>query len=197
VALIQSPNIGRKLMRSLRLTAQPDVVLAPETVGVILLEDLSAPLSDIERGCMGSEFQAAVAAEFGIVVLTRAGAPATYDAIVTAVTLMSTANDVLEISVPTAGVVGLTTSANTIFTDLELPGRPTSPLGTDTQVAVPARRILMRVQVLALTFVRIPLNIRLGTIGVGSELPALMINATTVNQSIRAGFEWTEGSPQG
>jgi len=195
--IIQSPSIGRKLQRLLRLTSLPDSILAPETVPVILVEDVSAPLDDIERGCMGVGSNGAVAAENGIVVLTRVGAPATYDLRVTEFWVSSPTTQNLILGVPTAGVVGLTASGNTSFTNGEIAGRPTSQLGFDTQVAVPAHRVLWEGQVLADTTFRMKIDHRIGTIGIGSDLTSLMIAAATQNTLMRAGFKWTEALPQG
>ncbi len=195
--LIQDPTTPRKLQRGFRLTEMPDGILAPEIVGVVLLEDWTAPLSDLSRGCMGSAVAGAVAAENALVVLTRVGAPARYDLIVTEAYFNSTTSGTIALAIPTAGVVGLTTSGNSTFTDLELPGRPTSDLGFDTQVAIPANRSIRRYAVIANTTYRIPLNMRLGTIGKGADLTAIMLVAESVNTQLRAGFSWTESGPLG
>jgi len=197
MALIQNPSIGRKLMRALRLTSLPDSVLAPETVPVILVEDLSAPLSDVERGCMGADDESAFAAQNSIGVLVRVGAPASYDLTVTAVHFSSPTAQAVRLIVPTAGVVGLTVSAQTSFTDFNIAGRPTSQMGRDTQIGVPAGRILGQYLILADTHYRIPVNIRIGTIGQGDDLTSLMIAALTVNTDLTFGFEWTESLPLG
>jgi len=195
--LIQDPTPVRKLQRGLRLTGLPDGVLAPEIVGVILLEDFSAPLSDVERGCRGSASAGAVAAENPLVALVRVGAPATYDLVVTEIFFTSETTQVVFVRVPTAGIVGLAVSGNSSFTDFELPGRPTSQLGTDTQVGVPAGRNLWEGRVIANTQVSLKTEIRIGTIGQGSNLTSLMIAGVTVNTILRGGFKWTESSPQG
>jgi len=195
--LIQNPSIARKLQRFLRLVDFPDSVLAPETVSVILVEDLSAPLSDIDRGCMGGSSVGPVAAENPIIVLVRVGAPAPYDLTVHEVHFSTPDTQIVSLSVPTAGVTGLAVSSLTSFTDFELPGRPTSQLGLDTQVAIPANRNLFSVFALANTLYRIPLDIRIGTIGQASELTSLMISGLTVNTTLRGGFKWTESAPLG
>jgi len=197
MALIQTPRLVRKLQRALRLTSLPDSVLAPETVAVILVEDLSAPLSDEERGCMGSANAAAVAAENGIMVLVRVGAPAEYDLVVTEAHFSSPTTQRIVIGLPTAGVTGLTVSGNTSFEDFSIPGRPSSQLGFDTQAGIPAHRILLAGLALANTLYRIPLSLRIGTIGDGNDLTSVMIAAGTANADLRAGFKWTEKAPQG
>lgn len=195
--LIQNPGPGRKLQRAMRLTELPDSILAPEIVGTILLEDLSAPLTDTSRGCMGMAQAGAVLAENAIIVLVRVGAPARYDLQVTDLLFVSGIVQEIRVIVPTAGVFGLTASGATSFTDFELPGRPSSQLGLDTQVGFPAGRILMRFTVEPDVFYRIPVKIRIGTIGIGDELTSIMIGAVTTNTVLRAGFIWTESSPLG
>ncbi len=179
------------------MTDLPDSVLAPELVGVILVEDYSAPLTDIERGCRGSDAVAAVAAEFGIIVLVRVGSPARYDLVATEAHFSTQADAIVTVGVPTAGVAGLTASDQTTFEDQELPGRPTSQLGLDTQVAVPANRTLYQLTVLSNTMYRIPLSQRLGTVGLGDDLSSLMIASGTANIILRGGFTWTERPPLG
>ncbi len=197
MALIQNPSIGRKLQQLLRLTSLPDTVLSPETVPVILVEDVSDPLLGDGRGCMGTARRNAVAAENAIVVLVRVGAPASYRLKVTKVWFSSPTTQRLILAVPTAGVLGLTPSGSTSFRDFNLPGRPASQLGTDTQVAIPARRDLWSGLVLANTTIVLPVNIDIGTIGQADDLTSLMIVANTQNTDIDAGFEWVEDAPKG
>jgi len=195
--LIQNPNIGRKLQRNLRLTELPDSILAPEIVGVVLVEDASAPLGDEERGCMGATNIGPVALENPILALVRVGAPAAYDLTVNEVHFSTNTAQVITVSVPTAGIAGLSVSGNTSFSDFELPGRPASQLGNDTQVGVPANRILFEVNALADTLYRIPVDIRIGTIGLGSDLTSLMLAGITVNTDLFGGFSWVESAPLG
>ncbi len=195
--LIQNPNIGRKLQRNLRLTELPDGILAPEYVPVILVEDASAPLSDEERGCMGMQGVGGVAAEFGLVALVRVGAPAQYDLVVTEIVVATDVDQIIQVIIPTGVITGLTTSANTTFTDLELPGRPTSQMGFDTQAVIPAGRIIRQIPVLATTTYMFQVKIRIGTIGVGSNLTSIIIVGTTANVAVRGGYSWTESTPLG
>ncbi len=197
MALIQNPGPTRKLQRALRLTELPDAVLAPELVGVILVEDLSAPLTDIERGCHGAVNRAAVAAENSIIVLVRVGAPAEYDLKVTEIFFTTDTTQLIFIRVPTVAVVGLSVAPNTTFTDQNLPGRPTSQLASDTQVAIPAGRNIWIGRVLANTPVRIKTDIRIGTIGRGEDLTSIMIAANAQNNELTGGFVWTEAQPEG
>ncbi len=195
--LIQNPSIGRKLQQRLRLTNLPDSVLAPETVAVILVEDASAPLSDIERGCLGSSAAGAVAAENPIVALVRVGTPAVYNLTITKLWFNSTTDQLIRIIQPASDITGLTVSGNTSFSDFELPGRPTSFLGFDTRVGAPSGRILWDFEVLARTTYMIESRIRLGTFGIGPQLTSLVIAGNTVNTVLRGGFEWTESDPLG
>jgi len=195
--LIQNPSIARKLQRFLRLVDFPDSVLAPETVSVIVVEDLTEPLSDIERGCIGSDRIGGVLAENSIIALVRVGAPARYDLIVQEAFLSSDTTQQMRVIVPTAGLAGLTVSGETSFTDFGLPGRPSSQLLIDTQIAIPAGRKLWEGRVLADTVYRIVLNIRIGTIGQASQLTSIAIVGTTQDTQILGGFKWTESPPQG
>ena len=195
--LIQTPAIARKLQRFLRLTELPDSVLAPETVPVILVEDLSAPLTDIDRGCMGATNAAGVAGELGLISLVRVGAPASYDLRVTEFHFAVASSMLVTLDVPTVPVVGLTPTTSTTFTDFNLPGRPTSQLGIDTVGVLPASRILYEIEALSNTTYRLPLDIQMGTIGQGSDLTTLLIVARTTNIALRGGFKWTESDPRG
>ena len=194
--IIQNPTIGRKLQRSLRLTALPDAILAPEIVGVIVVEDESAPLSDEERGCMGSGTRAAAAGENSLITLVRVGDPATYDLVVTECHFSCLATMVIELVVPTIDVGNLV-DIDTSFDDLELPGRPTSQLAVSSEAALGAARSLKTYRVLPSTVYRVPLGIRMGTIGQGSDLTALQIRSLTANVTLSGGFNWTESAPQG
>lgn len=191
--LIQSATIARKLMQSLRLTALPDSILAPETVAVILVEDLSAPLSDENRGCMGSVALGPVAAENSFVTLERVGDSYALD--VTEVHFGVTTSQNVLVAAATTALTGITASANKQFENFSLPGQPTSLLGSDTAVGLPASRNLYRGPVLANTIYRIPLNIRIG--GDEEGVFGLFVGAETVNTVLFAGFKWTESAPLG
>lgn len=195
--LIQTATIARKLQRLLRLQSLPDSVLAAETVPVILVEDVSAPLSDEDRGCHGAQSAGAVAAENPILALVRVGAPATYDLTVSEIWVQTDTTQIITISTPTDGIAGLTASPNTQFTDQELPGRPTSQLGSDTQIGIPAGRVWWNARVLANEPKRIPVDVRIGTVGIQDDLTSIMVAGVTVNTRIAVAFTWTESSPQG
>jgi len=193
--IIQNPSIARKLMRALRLTGLPDSILAPETVPVIVVEDLSAPLTDIVRGCQGSQNAQAIVAENPIVTLVRVGNPSSYDVVVTEIHFSSDTSQRIHITKPTVAVLGLTVSEETTFTDFTIPGRPTSQLGSDSTAAIPAGINLYEVEVLADTLYRIPTNIRLGVVNPISN--AIMVAGISTNTILRAGFSWTEGPLEG
>lgn len=195
--LIQNPNIVRKLFRKLRLTALPDGVLAPEIVGVIVLEDLSAPLNEEERGCRGAVQASNVAAENSIITLVRVGAPATYDLEVTRIFFSTATTGEIRVIVPTLGLSGIVASNDKTFSDQKLPGQPASQLGVINQVGLPAGRNIWRGTVLANTPIMLDVNIRIGTIGQADELTSIIIGAVTVNVTVRGGFQWTEAAPLG
>lgn len=195
--LIQTPRLARKLQRALRLTSLPDSVLAPETVSVIVVEDLSAPLSDEDRGCMGCVSVSAVAGELPIVALVRVGAPASYSLIVTAVWVSSLSTQEIELAVSTGVVTGLAVADDTSFTDFGIPGRPSSQLGFDTRAVEPANRALTRMRILANERIRIPLDIEIGTVGDGQDLSLIYVIGKTANTSIQVSWEWTEKAPRG
>lgn len=194
--LIQNPTPARKLQRSLRLTELPDSVLAPEIVGVVIVEDLSDPLSFESRGCAGMATVAGVAGENGLVSLVRVGAPAAYDAVCTAIWFHSLGTASFRI-LGVGGSGTLTVSPQTVFTDFSVPGRPTSQVGFDTQVGSPSTRIMWEYRGLANTTMRIPTNIRLGTVGDGLDFVSLTVALLSANVQFTAGFEWTESAPLG
>ncbi len=197
MALIQSPVIARKLQRLLRLTGLPDSVLSPETVPVIVVEDVSDPLLGEAKGCAGVGFVAAVAAEFPKVVLVRVGSPAQYRLKVTRIFYSSTGAGQVTVRIPTVAVSGLTISGNTSFLDLELPGRPSSQLATDT-IAVPiAARPIYSGPILSNTIEVLDVDIDIGTVGVRAGLSAIEIEGDNVNRDLIAGFFWTEAPPLG
>jgi len=192
MVLIQNPTIGRKLQRLLRLTSLPDSVLAPETVPVIIVEDVSAPLSDIERGCAGSQSVAGAVAENAMVTIVRVGDPAPYNLLITEAHFSSSSANRIIIRRPTVELAGLTISPSTTFTDFTIPGRPTSQLGSDSIAGLPVGLVLYEAEIEADVFYRVPLKVRLGGIEpAGSN--SLIIGAIEQNTILRAGFLWTEG----
>lgn len=194
--IIQDPTTGRKLQRGLRLTSLPDSVLAPEIVGVVLLEDWTAPLSDISRGCTGSARVGGVAAEIGHVTLVRVGLGNPYEFVVTRLWFSTETAQRIIVRQPSA-LAGQTPNTSTSFTDFGTPGRPTSQLGTLTQVGMSAGRNLIIADILADTLYQFDVNIRIGTFGDNIVLTGLFIAGETVNTSLSAGFDWTESPPQG
>lgn len=193
MALIQSPSIVRKLMRSLRLTSLPDGVLAPETVPVIIVEDLSDPLSDVSRSCGGAVNRAAVAGEQSHIGLIKTSDD--YDLIVTDIFLSGTANQSLEIGLPLENLLGLTTSGESAFLDRDTPGRPSTIIGSDTAAALPSHTAIWRGIVLGNTIYHLKVKIRLG-----GDLPgrrSIMILANSTNTILEGGFWWSESDPEG
>lgn len=195
--LIQTPGPGRKLQRGLRLTELPDGILAPEIVGVILVEDFSAPLSDLQRGCMGSTDVGPVAAENPILALVRVGAPPQYDLKVSRCWFSTPTTQRVIVGVPTAGILGLTATPNTQFTDFSLVGRPTSQFATDTQIGLPAHRSIFDGLVLADTIVQVSLSLKIGAFNEPPSLTSIFIGGLTVNTNLVGGFEWVESAPEG
>jgi len=180
-------------MRALRLTALPDAILAPETVGVVLVEDLSAPLSDISRSCGGAVNVAAVAAQQGHIGLIKTSN--NYDLVVTRCVIASSATMGVEIGLPTVDLTGLATSGETAFLDRDTPGRPSTILGTDTAAALPAHTAIWRGRILANHTLIIELNVRLG--GNAAGVNSIMVHSNNTNAQIEGGFFWTESDPQG
>lgn len=195
--VIQTSTQGRKLQRGLRLTELPDAILAPEIVGVILLEDWSAPLSDDARGCAGGSLQAAVAAEFPMISLVRVGAPPQYDLVVNGITISSTTTQRVGIQLPTVGLTGITVSSDTAFLDRDVPGRPTSQVGRLTGAAILAGPFIWEGFILANTPVQVPVAIRLGSTTDGDGNPNLIVIGETLNTNLLVSFDWEESSPQG
>lgn len=194
--LIQNPNITRKLQRALRLTELPDGILAPEIVGVILVEDVSAPLSDIERGCLGATNLQADVGEFPLIALIKVGDPSPYDAVVKQVQVTCVNNQRVQLCRPLVPLTGLNVSPDTSFEDFNLPGRPTSQLNTSTVAAIPTRVVLYDIDLIANTTLFIDLEIRLGPVdGAGST--GIFIVGFNAAGILRGGFKWTEGQAQG
>lgn len=192
--LIQSPGPGRKLQQGLRLVALPDAVLSPEIVAVVVVEDFSAPLSDISRACIGSEAFGSAVAQLPIISMVRVGNPAPYDQIITKVFFSSENDQAVHVVRPSAAVVGITISDNTGFTDFNLPGRPTSQLGF-FEGSFPAGINILQARVLAGVFYQFDLNVRMGTVdGFGN---ALLIVGSVANTVLFGGFEWTESDLPG
>ncbi len=201
MALIQNPTPTRKLQRALRLTELPDAVLAPELVGVFIVEDLSGPFAEESRGCAGSITQPGVGGQFPMGVLTRVGAPAAYNLTVKRIMVSAASGTfaAIVVGMPTAGVIGLTASDDTGFTDFQLPGRPSSQLGFDTPVALPAHRRLYAFDLIASRLAIIETDIRIGTIGEapGTDFTSLMVASITASVGIRVSFDWVESVPLG
>ncbi len=192
--LIQSPVPARKLQEGLRLTELPDGVLAPELVGVILVEDFSAPLSDIERGCMGTEVVTAAAGQLPIVALVGVGDPRPYDLVVTEFHFSCATQTFIQLVRPSVELTGLQVSGETSFVDFNLPGRPTSQLNTNSVAALPAGFNLWQGDAEIDVIYRVPLEIRLGQPPIDNSL---VIGGNAVAGQIRGGFKWTESPPQG
>ena len=196
MALIQDPTVGRKLQRGFRLTALPDSILAPEIVGVVLLEDWSEPLGDIERGCTGSTKIGAVALQNPHITLVRVGLGIPYEFVVRR--LWFSTNVAQQIVVKQADALsGQNPSGNSAFTDFGIPGRPTSQLGNLSQVGVTSGIKLLIADILADTLYQFKVKYRMGTFGDGLVRTALIIAGETVNTELSAGFDWTESPPLG
>lgn len=194
--LIQNPDSGRKLQRGFRLTSLPDALLAPEIVGVVLLEDWSEPLGDVARGCTGSADRGNVAGENAHVTLVRVGLGTPYEMIVTRLWFSTTAAQRIAVVQATA-LAGQVASPNTAFTDFGIPGRPSSQLGTLSQVGVTPGVTLILANVFEDTTYQFDVRWKMGTFGDGIGLTALAIVGLSANTRISAGFDWTESPPLG
>lgn len=189
--LIQTPDIGLKLFRRYRLEVQPDSVLAPEIVPVVLVDDISA--AQIGRKAYGFGDQAAVVGQLGECVLVNNSRGNTH---VTAVTITSSGSPVIfDLVRPTVGISGLASSGSTSWAEGDTPGRPTNPVGIRTVAAHPAHRVLNRIR-LDNASVRLPLDYYLG-VGVGAGQRTIAVFCQTANQIVRVSWEWTELQPQG
>jgi len=194
--LIQDPTSARKLQRGFRLIELPDSVLAPEIVGVVLLEDWSEPLGDVARGCTGSAAVGPTAAQNPHVTLVRVGLGNPYELVVTRLWFSSTTSQRIIVVQPNA-LSGQAASVDTSFTDFGLPGRPSSQVGSLTQVGLTTGRRLMDGNILADTIYRFKVKYRLGTFGDDVGLTALAIVGGATNTQLIAGFDWTESPPLG
>lgn len=202
MALIQNPSPGRKLQQGLRLTELPDSILAPEIVGVILLEDYTAPLSDIARGCYTGVARGAVAAEFSRVLIRRipspVGAQPQYDVTITRIMISGDTTQTVSIVAPSTDLPlsSFATSA-TAFADRSIRGSPTAFVGLDTDAVFTAGVAMYRFRSLANRTYDIPVNIKLGKISDVVGADSLVVTAESLNTEIIVGIEWTESDLPG
>jgi len=196
MTLIQRPGPTRKLQQALGLTHQPDGILGPEIVGVILLEDLSEPLSDVERGCMGGGSQAAVALENSFIALTRQLANPRGTIRITGAFISTSVDMRVMIRTPTVDLTGMT-DIPASFTDRKIAGAPSTLFQRDTTVGLPTGGQLWRGLVLANTPVQISLAVKLGNLADGTGRSSILIGCETVNAELSGGFYWTEADPPG
>ena len=192
---IQTSDQARKLQRGLRLTSLPDSILAPEIVGVIILEDYSKPLIGTEFGCSAGTTRGAVAAEFSQVILRRPNAQIRVK--VLRVFIGASSAQAILISIPNTPPGGFTELASRVFNDLEVPGRPSAFFGSDTAIAIPARRDMYSIRVPADQSIVVTLDIDLGAPGVGNGDTDVLFANTVVNTSLSVGLEWVEGPTLG
>lgn len=192
MALIQRPAITRRLQRALGLTSVPDGVLAPEIVGVVIVEDLSRSLDAEEiRPCMAGADSVALAGERSHITISRRSA--SVEVVCTGVTFSSPVTSHFQLILPTALVTVVVPRGQ--FNDRTLPGRPSSDVGVGTLVAGVTGNRILELVVLANDPVHIPLNIRLGAPGDPSSQVSVQVDA--FNQLVRGGFTWVESPPLG
>jgi len=190
--LIQVPDYALRLQRRLGLANPPDSVLGPETVGVIVLDDLTQ--EGTTRRCRGAIVQAGVVAEAPMIALTHATPAGTirgYRMNVVAVTIGIDGTANVSVSITGAAIAGLTLTGDTSFTDLVRSGRPASQLGSLTDAAPPTVAVTNIYQLRLDNNItqRFPLNVFMGD---GVFQNSIVVTSTTTNTPLRVSFEWTE-----
>ena len=198
--IIQVPDIALKLYRRFRLESVPDSLLAPETVPVVIVEDLVGyNVTGAERQCRGSTDQGSTIAEFAISGLVNFNVNAEIK--VTGVWISSQTTQRWTLLRPTAGVVGMANDPDKSFVDFRIEGEPEASVQKQTIIALPPGRAMWTGMVLADTLVYIPLDLTLKKSEVspmgampGSAILALCELANT-NQFVA--WEWTEGVGEG
>ena len=198
--IIQVPDIALKLYRRFRLESVPDSLLAPETVPVVIVEDLVGyNITGAERECRGSSGQAATVAEYSISGLVNFNPNAGIR--VTGVWLTSTTAQLMTLLRPTAGIVGMVNSTDKSFMDFRIAGEPQASVQKQAIVALPIGRALWQLSVLATTPIYIPLDVTLKKSEVSpmGAMPdrAILAMTTVANTNLDVCWEWTEGAQEG
>ena len=192
--IIQVPDIALKLYRRFRLESVPDSLLAPETVPVVIVEDLSDFM--VEGGgrpCMGATDVAPVAAQVGYAVLgnvaeqTRVRVSHVNIDVQTAMQVLVIAHTQTAITI---------TPGSKAFLDRRVRGNPQSLIGFGASVVPPVGITIWNNWVLARAPTRIPIGMLLGS-GEFAGNSRIVVRAVTVNVAMRIGFEWIEGVPEG
>lgn len=195
MSLIQTSVIARKLQQFLRLTELPDSLLAPDVVAVIVVEDLSDPLTGDARGGVGVTRQNAVVAENSMVALTRVSNQ--YRLTLNKIFINTDTAQLISVIAASPPLTGMTPSINTSFTDMKTPGRPSSILSLDSKVAVPPGRQLWRSRILASTPVTVEIALDVGAPDDELPLTDVVVVGEALNTALTVGFAWTESPPLG
>ena len=198
--IIQVPDIALKLYRRFRLESVPDSLLAPETVPVVIVEDLVGyNISGAERECMAGLGQGATVAEFSIVGLVNFNP--NEEIRVTGVWLSSSSTQMLSLLRPTAGIVGMANSPDKSFVDFRIGGEPEASVQSQTIAVIPPGRLMWVGRVLPDSPVYVPLDLTLKKSEVSpmGAMPgrAILAVANTANSGLFVGWEWTEGIQEG
>ena len=198
--IMQVPDIALKLYRRFRLESVPDSLLAPETVPVVIVEDLVGyNITGGERECRGSTGQGAIIAEFALSGLVNFNPNAVIKA--TGVWLSSTTSQLMTLLRPTVGIVGMTNSSDKSFMDFRISGEPQASVQRQSIVALPAGRAMWELRILAETPIYIPLDITLDRSEVSpmGAMPdrAVLVACSVANTNLFVSWEWTEGAQEG
>ena len=192
--IIQIPDVALKLYRRFRLESVPDSVLAPETVPVVLVEDLSDYM--VEGGgrpCMGATDVPAVVGEKGFASLGNIDKKTRVR--VTHITVDVDAPVQLLVQAHTNTSIAIT-GAPKAFLDRRLKGAPQSLFGFGSDPVYLVGIPIWGHRLLAETVYRIPIGMLLGS-GEFAGNSRIVVAAVTANISFRVSMEWIEGLPEG
>lgn len=178
-------------MRGLGLTHPPDSILAPELVGVILVEDYSKELDELTRAAAGSITQAAVAGQqSNCFIMADDGAEFfVLDRIIVRADITTD----ISVIVPNVLLAPLTTAKGQ-YRDLALIGRPQAEMGAFTGAApagIRVHQLQIQPTVLGVNILDVDYTLRLRT----NETQAPICISTAQQQvALAVSFDWREFS---
>lgn len=186
--LIQNPGPARKLMRGLRLTHLPDAVLAPEMVGVVIVDDYSESLDELARNSAGSHNQPAVAGQQSNVYIL-AEVQGQYFILDRIIVRASAATDI-SIIAPNVILTPLSTAKGQ-FRDLALPGRPAADMGRFSGAAPAGIRVHQLHFSVDAIVLDVSYTLRLRP---GEAQAPICVSTASVNVALDVSFDWREFS---
>jgi len=192
--IIQRPTIGRKLMRSLGLTAQPDSILSPEIVPVIVVENLAHTHDNefVRPSAVHFAQPAAGGATQSIVGLSKVTDDV--DVTVTRISwVISTGQIFIVRSRATVASLG---SISGSFTDFNTRGRPQTLAIRNALVGgIPSLDVLYDIRSLNNTAVFLDVNIKLGKLSDANGSHQIFLQMLSANLPLEVNFDFVETEP--